>query len=360
MSKLVRKNIASMEGYSWGEQPKNNTNLIKLNTNENPYPPSPLVIQALQTLNAEELRTYPDPLADELRAEIAKLNQITDKNIVITNGGDEGLRLSLTTFVDPGENVCFADPSYSLYPVLAAIQDASIKPIAYSEGWEIPESFSKEINFHNAKMSYLVNPHAPSGSFYSLDTLDKIAQSAPGILLIDEAYADFIDPSLNYRSADLLKKHDNVLILRTFSKGYSLADLRLGYLMGSEALISPITSKTRDSYNIGSIQQKLGVAAISDQEYSRKIWNQIRENRTYLRKSLTALGLNSHPSQSNFILAEIDSQKVDAHSLYLSLKEEQIFVRYFQNELLKNKLRITVGTEEQNESVIKAIERITQ
>ena len=112
MSKLVRKNIASMEGYSWGEQPKNSTNLIKLNTNENPYPPSPLVIQALQTLTAEELRTYPDPLADELRAEVAKLNQITDKNIVITNGGDEGLRLSLTTFVDPGENVCFADPSY--------------------------------------------------------------------------------------------------------------------------------------------------------------------------------------------------------------------------------------------------------
>ena len=173
-------------------------------------------------------------------------------------------------------------------------------------------------------------------------------------------YLHLVYRMLTLFQPDLLKKYDNVLILRTFSKGYSLAGLRLGYLMGSEALISPITNKTRDSYNIGSIQQKLGIAALSDQEYSRKIWNQIRENRTDLRKSLTAIGLNSHPSQSNFILAEIDNQSVDAHSLYLSLKEEQIFVRYFQNELLKNKLRITVGTEEQNESLIKAIERITQ
>ena len=360
MSTLVRENIASMQGYSWGEQPKTSTNLIKLNTNENPYPPSPNVIRALQTLDTEGLRTYPNPLADELREEVAKLNRIADENIVITNGGDEGLRLSLTTFVNPGETVCFADPSYSLYPVLAAIQGANIKPVAYSDGWEIPETFPEKIKSFDAKMSYLVNPHAPSGNFYSLGALDKIAQSAPGVLLIDEAYADFIDPSLNYQSADLLKKYDNVLILRTFSKGYSLAGIRLGYLMGSEALISPIISKTRDSYNVGSIQQRLGTAAITDQEYSKKIWKKIRENRTHLQDRLTALGLTSNPSQSNFILVEIDNQRVNAHSLYLSLKEEQIFVRYFQDDLLRNKLRITVGNEEQNESLIKAIERITR
>ena len=167
---------------------------------------------------------------------------------------------------------------------------------------------------------------------------------------------DALGESLN----ELLKKYDNVLILRTFSKGYSLAGIRLGYLMGSEALISPIISKTRDSYNVGSIQQRLGTAAITDQEYSKKIWKKIRENRTHLQDRLTALGLASNPSQSNFILVEIDNQRVNAHSLYLSLKEEQIFVRYFQDDLLRNKLRITVGSEEQNESLIKAIERITR
>ena len=204
-------------------------------------------------------------------------------------------------------------------------------------------------------MSYLVNPHAPSGNFYSLGALDKIAQSAPGVLLIDEAYADFIDPSLNYQSTDLLKKYDNVLILRTFSKGYSLAGIRLGYLMGSEALISPIISKTRDSYNVGSIQQRLGTAAITDQEYSKKIWKKIRENRTHLQDRLTALGLPViHLNQTSYWLRSI-IKEVDAHSLYLSLKEEQIFVRYFQDDLLRNKLRITVGNEEQNESLIKAI-----
>ena len=187
MSTLVRENIASIQGYSWGEQPKTSMNLIKLNTNENPYPPSPNVIRALQTLDTEGLRTYPNPLADELREEVAKLNRIADENVVITNGGDEGLRLSLTTFVDPGETVCFADPSYSLYPVLAAIQGANINQWPTLMDGRSPKHFLKKSNPSTQKMSYLVNPHAPSGNFYSLGVLDKIAQSAPGVLLIDEA-----------------------------------------------------------------------------------------------------------------------------------------------------------------------------
>ncbi|GIS51629.1 MAG: hypothetical protein Ct9H90mP27_1200 [Gammaproteobacteria bacterium] len=227
-------------------------------------------------------------MADELREEVAKLNRIADENVVITNGGDEGLRLSLTTFVDPGETVCFADPSYSLYPVLAAIQGENIKPVAYSDGWEIPETFPEKSN-PSRKNVLLGQSSRTERQFLQLGCLDKIAQSAPGVLLIDEAYADFIDPSLNYQSADLLKKYDNVLILRTFSKGYSLAGIRLGYLMGSEALISPIISKTEIA-TMWFDSAKTRYSAITDQEYSKKIWKKIRENRTHLQDRLTALG----------------------------------------------------------------------
>jgi len=359
MSKFVRTNIDKMEGYSWGEQPKNIDDFIKLNTNENAYPASPKVTRALNNLNLEDLRAYPTPLADELRAEIATMHTTNPENVVLTNGGDEGLRLAITTFVNPGDTFCFADPSYSLYPVLAQIQDAIICPVPYSESWEIPDQFSNKITSYNAKLTCLVNPHAPSGTLYTIGDISKLADAIPGVLLIDEAYADFIDPGLNYRSASLLESHSNILILRTFSKGYSLAGLRLGYLLGSSDLIAPIVNKTRDSYNVGSIQQKVGIAAIKDQDYAHSIWSRIRENRKLLQNHLDDLGLISPPSQSNFILAHVNNDiGLSAKELYLTLKEMKIYVRHFDGPSLKNHLRITVGTQEQNETLVKAIEQV--
>ena len=359
MSKFVRTNIDKMEGYSWGEQPKNTYDLIKLNTNENAYPTSPNVSRALDNIKLEDLRAYPQPLADELRAEIAQMHMTTLENVVLTNGGDEGLRLAITTFVNPGNTFCFADPSYSLYPVLAQIQDAIICPVPYSESWEIPDKFSNKITSYDAKLTCLVNPHAPSGTLYTANEIGKLADNIPGVLLIDEAYADFIDPELNYHSASLLESHNNILILRTFSKGYSLAGLRLGYLIGSSDLIAPIVNKTRDSYNVGSIQQKVGIAAIKDQDYAQSIWSRIRENRKLLQNHLNGLGLTSPPSQSNFLLAHVNSDiGLSAKELYIKLKEMKIYVRHFDDTYLRDHLRITVGTQEQNETLIKAIEQV--
>ena len=359
MSEFVRKNIQNMQGYSWGEQPTNKDDLVKLNTNENAYPASQDVATAIAHLNLDDLRTYPAPLAYELRKEIAQLHNISLENVVLINGGDEGLRLAMTTFVSPGEAFCFASPSYSLYPVLANIQDALICAIPYTNSWEIPDQFASRVSAHNAKLTCLVNPHAPSGTLYTTDEIGQLAEQIPGVLLIDEAYADFIDPILEYRSTSLLEKHDNIMILRTFSKGYSLAGLRLGYLLGSSPLIEPIINKTRDSYNIGYIQQKIGLSAIKDQDHARTNWSKTRENRTNLREKLSELGLVCPPSQSNFLLAQVGKDVgISAKAIYLALKDMKIYVRYFEDPKLEDHLRITVGTPEQNAILVSALEEI--
>ena len=359
MSELIRSNIKKMKGYSWGEQPASSTDVIKLNTNENAYPPSAEIKKLLKAIELEHLRAYPVPMGDELRDAIAKHHGLAKQNIVLTNGGDEGLRLAMTTLVDPLEVFSYAEPSYSLYPVLASIQNATIRSIPYAEDWLLPTGFAEEIESYDAKLTCIVNPHAPSGALYDTEQISKIAEKISGVLLIDEAYADFVDPKLNYNSFDLINRHDNILILRSFSKGYSLAGLRLAYLAGNPELIETIANKTRDSYNVGYIQQMVGLAAIKDQSHASFIWSKVRENREHLRTELARLGLSSPQTQSNFILATVgNSQEVEAKDLYLRLKEKKIFIRHFQTAHLKDKIRVTVGTPEQNSSLIKEIERI--
>ena len=242
-SQYQRPNIKAMQGYTWGEQP-NDDKVTKLNTNENPYPPSPATQSALSNISVESLRTYPQPTADPLRQLIATQYNIDLNQIVVTNGGDEALRLAFTTFVEPNKGIGVAEPSYSLYPVLAAIQDAAVHRISLDEHWQMPLDFADQLNQAQCQVTCVVNPHAPSGTLYSIEQLSEIAQGLNGILLVDEAYVDFVDPTNNYSSIPLINKHKNVLILRSFSKGYGLAGLRLGYLMGCADLIEPIVTKT--------------------------------------------------------------------------------------------------------------------
>jgi len=352
MSKYARDNINAMQGYTSGEQPQD-PDTIKLNTNENPYPPSPEVTKVLQGLNADSLRTYPQPTADPLRDALAQLHGLDRDNVVVTNGGDEALRLAITTFVEPGCGFGMAQPSYSLYSVLADIQDAPVTRIPLDDDWQHPTDFAARLNQAGVQLTCLVNPHAPSGTLYQEPVLSQIAQALEGVLLIDEAYADFVAPSQAYNSTTLLRTFDNVLILRTFSKGYGLAGLRLGYLLGSSDLIAPILEKTRDSYNIDHISQALGLAAILDQEYAANTWAQVRQDRQSLQNNLSQLGLLSSPSESNFLLVQIPSMtKLNAQALYEELKRRNILVRYFDHPGLHDKLRITVGTSAQNEKLV--------
>ncbi|MEM8766335.1 MAG: histidinol-phosphate transaminase [Pseudomonadota bacterium] len=353
-----RDNIRRMHGYEWGEQPDSET-VLKLNTNENPYPPAPAVADALARFQVDSLRRYPQPTAEGLRQRLAAMHDLTPEQIVVTHGGDEALRLAFTTFVEPGSAFGMLEPSYSLYPVLSDIQGSQVKSLALDEAWDLPRNFAQEMNEAGANLTCVVNPHAPSGTLLDADRIGRLANDLNGVLLVDEAYVDFVDPALRHDLVRLVDAFDNLLLLRTFSKGYSLAGLRLGYLMGAPGLIDPIVRKTRDSYNVDGISQALGEAAVEARAYAEETWAQVRAARRTLRDALVDLGFRVGISQTNFVLAEVPLDfPLTAEEIYVGLKNEDILVRYFSNPILEDKLRITVGTDAQNLRLTNALARL--
>jgi len=344
-----RANIQSMQGYTPGEQLQGD--VIKLNTNENPYPPAPEVAKALSAIDASELRRYPPPLASEFRTVAAQLHGVHEDNVIPTNGGDELLRLVLTTFVEPEDTVLVGKPSYSLYPVLTDIQGCKLLEVPLLDDWTLSDQFFTELA--SCKLCILVNPHAPSGSLLPIETLRKVAQACAGILLIDEAYVDFIDPALNYNSLPMIAEFENVLMLRTLSKGYSLAGLRFGYGLGAASLIAPMLYKTRDSYNTDLLSQRLACAALRAQDYAQDNWAKVRQSRAALHEALNTMGFSCIESQSNFLLCTVPAGQ-NAQSLYEQLKARNILVRYFDQESLRDKLRISIGSDAEHEALLAA------
>ncbi|MFW6094169.1 MAG: histidinol-phosphate transaminase [Pseudomonadota bacterium] len=347
-----RDNIRRMQGYAWGEQPDDG-DTIKLNTNENPYPPSPRVRAALAAFDTDLLRRYPQPTADPLRDRLADLHELERAHVVVTHGGDEALRLAMTTFVDPGATFTMAEPSYSLYPVLAQVQDARTFTLPLDARWRLPGEAASRLNEAGARLTCLVNPHAPSGTLSSAADIAALARALDGVLLVDEAYVDFVDPELGHDLTPLVRRLPNLLLLRTFSKGYGLAGLRLGYLLGAPSLIAPIITKTRDSYNVDAISQALGEAALEDRAHAEETWRSVRASRAVLAQRLARLGLEVTPSQANFLLARVpDSTRATAAGLYRHLKARGVLVRYFDVPGLDDRLRISVGSESENRRLI--------
>ena len=351
-----RQNIEKMQGYAPGEQ-TGAADTIKLNTNENPYPPSPQVAAALRSIDVTKLRRYPSPMADSFRAAASRLHNISAEQIIPTNGGDELLRLVLTTFVEQQDTIAVCKPSYSLYPVLADIQGCQLHEILLNDDWSMPEDFIEQLHRSAAKLLIIVNPNAPTGALLPADYLAKIATNFSGLLLIDEAYVDFVEPALNYDSISLINSHENILILRTLSKAYSLAGLRFGYGIGAKSLIAPMMFKTRDSYNTDRIAQALATAALDSAEYARDNSERIRQSREQLRAGLQALGLIAPESQSNFILCQVP-ESIGAEKLYQQLKQRNILVRYFDQDRLRDKLRISIGSESENAALLAAVKEL--
>jgi histidinol-phosphate aminotransferase len=348
-----RNNIQAMSGYVSGEQP-DRPDIIKLNTNENPYPPGPAVEQALRGLQAQSLRRYPPPTALALRESLARLHGIAADNLIVTNGGDELLRLLLATFVAPEESIGVADPSYSLYEVLAAAHGCGLRRFPLQGDWKLPSDFAASLNAAGIKLCFIVNPHAPSGYLTPAAELERLAREFKGVLVLDEAYVDFVDPALKHDCIPLAMHLDNVVILRTFSKGYSLAGLRMAYGIGSRTLIDPMQYKTKDSYNTDFIAQTLARAAVEDQIYAAETWRKVREQRALLQKELAALGFSVPESQSNFLLAEVPLL-YKASDIYQQLKDAGILVRYFRLPGLDKRLRITVGSAEENARLLASL-----
>ncbi len=347
---LVRDHIAALRGYTPGEQPAE-SEVIKLNTNENPYPPSPRALAAIHSITSEQLRRYPSPDARVFREAAARVHGVSAENILATNGGDELLALVFRACLGEGDRVAFLEPSYSLYPVLAAMQNAATRVLPYvfqGAAWRVPEEIFKL----DARLLVLTNPNAPSGTWIDLATLERIVRHFAGLVLIDEAYVDFADAS----ALPLVQKFPNVILLRSLSKGYSLAGLRFGYGIAQPALLAEL-SKVRDSYPCDAVAIAAATAAILDQAYARQTWQRVRQGRAWLIAQLRACGFALPDSASNFVLAQAPSA-VDAAGLYQQLKARHILVRYFALPRLADKLRITVGTPEQNQKLLQVIQEL--
>ncbi|HET6332553.1 MAG TPA: histidinol-phosphate transaminase [Polyangiales bacterium] len=351
-----RESIHRMHGYVPGKQPAS-TDTIKLNTNENPYPPAPEVMRALLEVPAESLRRYPEPFADAFRILAAELHGVTRDHVMAVNGGDELLRLAVTTFVEPGSPVGVLEPSYSLYPVLAEIHGCPLTRVAAGEDFCVPDDFAARMNETGVSLAMLVNPHAPSGHLMKAEQVIAIARELKGVLLVDEAYVDFVDPELKHDLVPLLAEHDNVLLLRTLSKGYSLAGLRFGYALGTPSLIAPMLEKTRDSYNVDVVSQRMAAAALTARAYARETWEGVRLERTRVQAALRAMGLRVRDSQSNFLLAYVPIG-AKAEAVQAELEAGGVLVRHFKQPRLEDALRITIGTQSQNDRLLTGLRAV--
>jgi len=341
-----RDNIEQAKGYEPGFQPKQQ-NIVKLNTNENPYPPTPAVMKVLAGVKPEQLRRYPDPLGNIFREAAAQVNGVGPDWILCCNGGDDLLRMAFTAFCDKKRPVAYPVPTYSLYPVLANIQNCKAIEIPFDEEFNLPARLAKT----NAALTIVCNPNAPSGTFVDVEEMASLADEISGVLLIDEAYVDFAERNCT----ELVKQFDNIIILRSLSKGYSLAGLRFGYAIAQPGLIEGLV-KVKDSYNVDAIAIAAATAAIKDRDYFRETIEKVKIERERLTEELRELGFNLPESSSNFVFAEHKTRK--AKSIFEKLVQRNIYVRYWDQPGIDNKLRISVGTKEQNDKLLSSIKEI--
>lgn len=343
-----RKNIDAMAAYVPGEQPAPGTKVIKLNTNENPYPPSPAAMKSLREMEGELLRRYPHPFAQRFRETAGRVLDVPSDWILPANGSDDILTMLFRACVEPGRKVAYAMPTYVLYRTLGQIQDAEIVEAQYDEEYNLPVDCLLEAG---AALTLVASPNSPSGTAARLADLDRLAAGLPGVLAVDEAYVDFAEAN----ALSLAHKRRNVIILRTLSKGYSMAGLRLGFGVADPALLAGL-AKVKDSYNVSAMACALGAAAFADQDYKIANAEKVKASRAKLASSLTKLGFRVWPSQSNFLLARPPAG--DAARLYEALKARGILVRYFQQPRLDDKLRITVGSDAECDALVAELRKL--
>ncbi len=335
MANYFRANIQAMSGYVPGEQPRDD-GIIKLNTNENPYPPSPKVYAALRRAIDASLRLYPLPLSDPLCAAAAAAYGVKIENIMAGNGSDELLSMMLRCFVGPGDRVAYPVPTYSLYDTLVEIQAGIAVRVPFPEDFSIPQELVRQ----GAALTLLCNPNAPSGTLVPLPEIVKLAGAVAGILVVDEAYVDFA-ASEGASAIPLIHQLPNLIVLRTLSKSFSLAGMRIGLAFASAEIIAGM-NKVRDSYNLDRLSIVAGTAALQDLAWMQRNAARIQRSRQRLASGLKRLGYQVYPSHTNFILARQRGKNLQP--VYEKLKRQKILVRYFDAPGLRDCLRITVGT----------------
>ena len=345
---FFREHIDAMAAYVPGEQPGVGDDVIKLNTNENPYPPSPAAMAVLRGFDPQRLRLYPHPMADAFRLAAAEVHGVDPGWVLPGNGSDDLLMMTAYSCFEPGRTVAYPTPNFTFYRTLADIQRATAIEVPYGDEFALPVAQLIEAA---ADVTIVSSPNSPSGTGHPTAELAELAERIDGLLVIDEAYADFADAD----AMELAKACENVIILRTLSKGYSMAGLRLGYAVARPTLIEEL-GKVKGIYNVGAVPCLTAAAAMADQGYMNDCAARVIASREKLAADLEALGFRVWPSQANFLLVRPPGG--EARALYESLKQRRILIRYFSKLPLNDKLRISIGSEEQNAALVDAIKEI--
>lgn len=358
MSNLVRPLVSALDPYVPGEQPRI-PGLIKLNTNENPYPPSPRVLESVRKAVDGRLRLYPDPTCGKLREALARMHGCEADQILVGNGSDELLAMAVRAFVEPARPggrggaetmVQSFTPSYSLYPALAAIHGAVFRPVPLEPDFSFPAPGGRKgpKGWNGAAaLTFVTTPNAPTGCGYSRVELDRLCRRHSGVVVLDEAYVDFAEED----AMELALKHPHVLVMRTFSKAYSLCAQRIGYVVGHSRLIDAL-NRLRDSYNVNGLGQVAALATLKNLGYYRRNFGRVKKTRSFLTRELVGLGFEVFPSQTNFILVRPPGPP--AERWLLELRKRKILVRWFRSSAISGFLRISIGTDLEARRLVEA------
>lgn len=344
----IRSAISALTGYKPGRQPSG-PGWIKLNTNE-AFEASPAALQAVQSATVNDVRLYPSPSSNELKHKLAEHYAMSPDQVVVGNGSDDILNLIVRTCCEMNDKLVTTNPAYSLYPILSSIQDVNFEAIPCKDDFAL--DIDKIIGARG-QITLITSPNNPAGTSYDPANIRLICESGANLVVVDEAYAEFA----NQNALDLLCEFENLCVVRTFSKAYGLAGLRVGYLLGHEGFCAQI-QKVKDSYNVNRIAQIAAIAALSDQEWAHNMWDTVRQRRTWLTDQLGKIqGLSPHPSQANFVL--VDCGEHNASQIYNSLEEKHMLVRYLPDVRgAENSLRITIGTQEELDILVNYLQDI--
>lgn len=347
----LRPALSRMLPYTPGEQPPPGK-FIKLNTNENPYPPPPSVVSAIQEAATGPLNRYPDPTATAFRRAAAEVLGLPGPDWILAgNGSDEILTILVRGFVGEGQKLRLPYPSYILYRTLADIQGARWEQIPFLDGWHLPTAFGQGED--DLRLVFLPNPNSPSGTVVPVEQIAELAAALPCPLVVDEAYVDFA-PS---NCLELVQQSENVLVTRTLSKSYGLAGIRFGFLVAQPALIARLTN-IKDSYNCDYLATIAATAAISSQDWLSDIVDRLNQTRSRMEQRLAAMGFDVTPSHANFVWCTHPSGR--HQELHQYLKKNQILIRYMDFPDWGDGLRISVGTDEQVDACMMMIERFLE
>jgi histidinol-phosphate aminotransferase len=347
MSKsVIRRALQGFQAYTPGEQPPDGEGWVKLNTNESPLPPSPRVLEAIKAAANESLRLYPSPTAQPAREAIARRFRLDPRQVAVGNGADELIEMCFRAFAGAGDAVAYLTPTYPLLEPLCRIHEAVPSTHPTEQFHELPPSLGPD----PAPLKFIVNPNSPTGALFATRDVEAALAASSGVVVIDEAYADFAPHSC----LPLLERHENVLLLRTFSKSYALAGMRIGFALGSRDLIEALDA-VKDSYNLDRLAIAAAAAAIEDEAHHKELVAEVVRNRGELQGELERLGFEVVPSAANFVFARPPRPAAEVVS---GLRERKILVRHYDRDPIAGWIRVTIGTREQHEALLDALKEI--